>query len=158
MPTRNPSEVERRRLRVRSKRTQTRPPTQASNPAVGSSPRRNSARGRKARFAKHSGPSTRLPIRRRPSSAVVAMPPEFEHAIDDQRRELATAMTLLHCLHCVLRRETDDISSHESEAVEDATEWVELPDVTAMLLVRLHAVHLALDSVSLKHAARGTAV
>jgi hypothetical protein len=51
------------------------------------------------------------------------MPPEFEHAIDDQRRELATAMTLVHCLHCVLRRESDDICSDESEAVEDATEW-----------------------------------
>jgi hypothetical protein len=39
---------------------------------------------------------------------------EIENVIDDQRRELATAMTLLHCLHCVLRRETDYSSPDES--------------------------------------------
>jgi hypothetical protein len=37
----------------------------------------------------------------------------------------------------------------------DAVGWVELPDVTAMLLERLHSVHLALDSVSLNRAVRG---
>jgi hypothetical protein len=56
---------------------------------------------------------------------------EIENAIDHQRRELATAMTLLHCLHCVLRRETDYTSPDESEVVENAVGWVELPDVTS---------------------------
>jgi hypothetical protein len=54
---------------------------------------------------------------------------EIENAIDHQRREPATAMTLLHRLHCVLRSETDYTSPDESEAVEDAIGWVELSDV-----------------------------
>jgi hypothetical protein len=62
------------------------------------------------------------------------------------------AMTLLHCLHCVLRREAHDTGPDESAEFEDAIGWVDLPNVTAMILVRLHAIHLALDSVSLRHA------
>jgi hypothetical protein len=49
-------------------------------------------------------------------------------------------------------RLSDDAGEIESEAVEDAVGWVELPDMTAMLLERLHSVHLALDSVSLRQA------
>jgi hypothetical protein len=81
---------------------------------------------------------------------------EIENAIDYQRRELATAMTLLHCLHCVLRCETDYTSTEESAEFADAAGWVELPNMTAMLLVRLHAIHLALDSVSLRQAQQGS--
>jgi hypothetical protein len=40
----------------------------------------------------------------------------------------------------------------ESDAVKDATEWADLAEVTAMLLVQLHAIHLSLDSVSLRGA------
>jgi hypothetical protein len=40
----------------------------------------------------------------------------------------------------------------ESDAVRDATGWADLADVTALLLVQLHSVHLALDSVSLREA------
>jgi hypothetical protein len=58
-------------------------------------------------------------------------------------------MTLLHCLHCALRRETDYTRPNETPQFEEAVGWVELPRITAMLLVRLHAIHLALDSVSL---------
>ena len=84
------------------------------------------------------------------------MPVEIQSAIEDQRRELATAMTLLHCLHCVLKRETDYTSPDESAEFEDAAGWVELPDMTAMLLVRLHAIHLALGSASLRQAQQGS--
>jgi hypothetical protein len=84
------------------------------------------------------------------------MPVEIQNAIEDQRRELATAMTVLHCLHCVLRREADYTSPDESAEFEDAVGWVELPDMTAMLLVRLHAIHLALDSASLRQAQQGS--
>jgi hypothetical protein len=47
MATRNSSEGERWRLRVRSKRSQPRPPTQASYTAMGSSRPRNSTCARK---------------------------------------------------------------------------------------------------------------
>jgi hypothetical protein len=40
----------------------------------------------------------------------------------------------------------------ESDAVKDAAGWADLADVTAMLLVKLHAIHLALDSVSFRGA------
>jgi hypothetical protein len=43
------------------------------------------------------------------------MPVEIQNAIEDQRRELATAMTVLHCLHCVLRREADYTSPDEMQ-------------------------------------------
>jgi hypothetical protein len=146
MATRNSSEVERRRSRVSRKRAQTRPLTRPSYTTTGSSRPRGSA--------KRSHPSPRSPTLRRPSSlaAPPVMPSEIQNAIEDQRGELATAMTLLHCLHCVLRREVDYAGPDESVEVEDAVGWVELPDVTAMLLVRLHAIHLALDSVSLRQA------
>jgi hypothetical protein len=78
------------------------------------------------------------------------IPVQIGNAIEDQRRALVTAITLLHCLHTVLRRQTEDGGEDEPEAVQDALGWVELPDLTAMLLQRLHSVHLALDCVSLK--------
>jgi hypothetical protein len=78
------------------------------------------------------------------------IPIEINNAIEDQRRALVTAITVLHGLHTLLRRQTEDGGEEESEAVKDALGWVELPDLTAMLLQRLHSVHLALDCVSLK--------
>jgi hypothetical protein len=83
---------------------------------------------------------------------VPRMPVTIVNAIEGQRRALVTVITLLHCLHSVLRRQIDDAGEDESDAVEDAVGWVELPDLTAMLLERVHQVHLALDSVSLKRA------
>jgi hypothetical protein len=81
------------------------------------------------------------------------MPAEIEDVIEEQRRELVTAITLVHCLHSVLRRQKYD-NAEECPAVELAEHWVELPDMSAMLLARLHSVHLALDSVSLRQAAQ----
>jgi hypothetical protein len=152
MATRNSSEVERRRLRVRKKGAQTSPRTQATYPATGSPRPRNSTRARKARSAKRSGPSHRLPTQRRQSSSASAIPVEIGNAIEDQRSSLATAMSVLYCLHTELRRQTEDGGMDESDAVKNATEWADLAEVTAMLLVQLHAIHLSLDSVSLRGA------
>jgi hypothetical protein len=80
------------------------------------------------------------------------MPVEIGNAIEDQRSSLGTAMSVLYCLHTELRRQTEDGGVDESDAVKDATEWADLAEVTAMLLVQLHAIHLALDSVSLRGA------
>jgi hypothetical protein len=74
----------------------------------------------------------------------------IQNAIEHQRAELAAVMTLLHCLHCSLRCEPDYNRPEETSEFEEAAGWVELPKITAMLLVRLHAIHLALDSVSLR--------
>jgi DNA-binding XRE family transcriptional regulator len=58
----------------------------------------------------------------------------------------------------VLRREIDDGGEEESDAVEDAAGWVDMTEMIAMLMVRLDAVLLALDSVSLKQTLTGRRV
>jgi hypothetical protein len=65
---------------------------------------------------------------------------------------LITVTTLLHCLHMVLEHQQDELGVELSARAEAAVEWVNLPDMTEMLLERVHAVHLALDSVSLAKA------
>jgi hypothetical protein len=61
-------------------------------------------------------------------------------------------MSVLSCLHTELRRQTEDGGLDESDAVKNATEWADLAEVTTMLLVQLHAIHLSLDCVSLRGA------
>jgi hypothetical protein len=79
------------------------------------------------------------------------MPAAIEIAIKDQRSEIGTAITLLYCLHSVLRQEEEGDDA-ESEAVAEAAEWVDITTLTAMLLVRLHNIHAALDCVTLTEA------
>ena len=62
--------------------------------------RRNSTR---AGMARSGNPSTL-----RPPTKALSIPAAIQNAIEEQRGELATAMTLLYCLHSVLRREIDD--------------------------------------------------
>ena len=114
---------------------------------MGSSLKSKSTRVRTTRSAH---PASRSP-RKGP-----VIPVQVGNAIEDQRRALVTAITLLHCLHTVLRRQTEDGGAEEPEAVQNALGWVELPDLTAMLLEQLHSVHLALDCVSLKQAAQAS--
>lgn len=158
MATRDSSEVERRRLRVRDKRTQTPPPTPANSAATGSLRARNSARAGKAPPAKRSSPRKRTSARhlRATSGSPVkarAIPFAVQYSIDRQRGSLSAAMSLLYCLHSELRRRIEDGGPIESEAVEDAAEWVDLTAITSMLLVQLHSIHLGLDSISLRKAA-----
>jgi hypothetical protein len=119
---------------------------------MGSSRPRNSTRATKARSVKRSSPSHRRAAGRPSSPTEPRIPAAIEVAIDDQRDCLGTAISLLYCLHSALRREIADAGPEESEAIEDATEWANLTDITAMLLVRLHAVHRSLDFVSLGQA------
>jgi hypothetical protein len=77
------------------------------------------------------------------------MPVEAQEEIENQRRVLVTVTTLLHCLHTVLEHQVDTVREELSTGAKAAVRWVYLPDITAMLLERVHAVHLALDSVNL---------
>jgi hypothetical protein len=70
-------------------------------------------------------------------------------AIEDQRGNLAAAITLVYCLHATLQCEAEEGGPDEEQAVKTASEWAELSTITRMLLVRLHSIHAALDSVSL---------
>jgi hypothetical protein len=118
---------------------------------MGSSRSRNSTRAAKARSVKRTT-SSRHRAARPPDQSKPRIPPAIEIAIDDQRKSIETAISLLYCLHSALRREIDDAGRVESEAVEDASQGADLTDISAMLLVRLNAIHIALDSVALEQA------
>jgi hypothetical protein len=112
---------------------------------------RNSTRARKARSVKRSPP--------RPRAAEVPrtqnqprIPPAIEIAIDDQRSSVATAISLLYCLHSALRREIEDGGRIENEAVDHAAESADLTDISSMLLVLLDSIHTALDPSELVQA------
>ena len=85
---------------------------------------------------------------------VSKMPMGAQEEIENQRRVLVTVTTLLHCLHAVLERQDDTVGEELSTGADAAMGWVYLPDMTAMLLERIHAVHLALDSVNLMKASK----
>lgn len=80
------------------------------------------------------------------------IPPDIQEEIESQRRVLITVMTLLYCLHVILEHRDDDLGDALSEKARISAELAYLPDMTGLLLDRVHAVHLALDSVTLTKA------
>jgi hypothetical protein len=58
----------------------------------------------------------------------------------------------MHSLHMVLEHQQDELGVELSAGWEAAVGWVNLPDMTEMLLERVRAVHLALDSACLARA------
>jgi len=109
-----------------------------------------SSRPRNSTHAERAHSTNRAPRFRRADKRSPDIPVALENVIDDQRRELVTIITLLRCLHLVLRYQAENPGQDESSDVTAALGWVELPDITSMLLRRVHSVHLALDSASLK--------
>ena len=89
--------------------------------------------------------SKKRSAKRMPASPEPRIPPAVEIAIDEQRAHIATAISLLYCLHSALRREIEDAGRVESEAVENASESADVTEISAMLLVRLDSIHTALD-------------
>ena len=117
---------------------------------MGSSLRPKSTRAKSAR------PRKRRAIRETVREAdnwspaeVSEMPVGAREEIENQRRLLVTVTTLLHCLHTVLEHRVDTVGEELNTGAKAAVAWAYLPDMTAMLLERVHAVHLALDSVNL---------
>jgi hypothetical protein len=105
----------------------------------------------------HSG--KRLPSRKTRRKATNRSPAELpeipegiREEIENQRGVLGTVITLLHSLHLVLEHQQDEFGVELSAGAEAAVGWVNLPDMTEMLLERVHTVHLALDSVCLARA------
>ncbi len=110
----------------------------------------------KSTRAKSVRPGKRPPVHKTRRKATHRSPAEdsdipdgIREEIESQRRVLVTVATLLHCLHVVLEHQEDDIGEELSASATTDVEWAYLPDMTAILLERVHAVHLALDSVSL---------
>jgi hypothetical protein len=85
----------------------------------------------------------------RPLANVPEIPAGVEEEIESQRRVIVTVITLLHCLHVVLEQKDDTTDEEPNPRTDAAVKWVYLPDLTAMLLDRTHAILQALDSVSL---------
>jgi hypothetical protein len=79
-------------------------------------------------------------------------PPGLKSEIEDQRGVLVTIITLLHCLHVALKYQEDQIDEELDPRVEAGVRWVSLPEMTAMILERTHAVLSALDSSNLTKA------
>ena len=113
----------------------------------------------KRRRARVKSPNKRTPLKGRsnkrkslshPSDPITGrIPPAIEFAIGEQRGSLATAISLLYCLHSALRREIEDGGKVESEAVDDAADGADLTEISAMLLVQLNAIHNGLDTLAL---------
>ena len=118
-----------------------------------------SSRKPKSNRAKRVRPRKRLPAHktrrkatRRSSAELPEIPEGIREEIENQRGVLGTVITLLHSLHMVLEHQQDELGVELSAGAEAAVGWVNLPDMTEMLLERVHAVHLALDSVCLGRA------
>jgi hypothetical protein len=120
---------------------------------MGASRKSQSTRAKRIRPGKRR-PSNKA--RRRiinPSAAELPNIPEgIRVEIEEQRGVLIAVMTLLHCLHVVLEHQKDHGGEALSAGAKAAIRWANLPDMTEMLLERVHTVHLALDSVCLAKA------
>ena len=79
-----------------------------------------------------------------------AIPAGIADEIEDRRGAIAAAMALLYGLHSVLKNQNEDAGPVESELLADAIKWVDLTNITGLVLLQLHSIHLALDSVSLR--------
>jgi hypothetical protein len=83
---------------------------------------------------------------------ILELPPDLKSEIENQRGALVTIITLLHCLHVALKYREDQIDEGLDPRVEAGVRWVSLPEMTATILERTHAVLTALDSNNLTKA------
>src|ERR1700716_2889331 len=117
---------------------------------MGSSRKSKSVRARSARPGEQLSAHEILPkASNRTPEEVPEIPAGVENEIENQRGVLVTVITLLHCLHVVLEHQEANVDEELNPSIESAVKWASLPDLTAMLLDRTHAVLHALDSVNL---------
>jgi len=83
---------------------------------------------------------------------ILEFPPGLKSEIENQRGVLVTIITLLHCLHVALKYREDQIDEGLDPRMEAGVRWVSLPEMTATILERTHAVLSALDSSNLTKA------
>jgi len=126
---------------------------------MGSSRKPKSVRSKSARRGQR--PLAGKIVRRTSRGVRVAapeIPPGIHDEIERQRDVLLTMVTLLHCLHVTLelrsthRDEETDIEF--DPRLQAAARAAYLPEMTALLLERAHAVLDALDSNNLTNALR----
>ena len=76
------------------------------------------------------------------------IPEAIELAIQHERARLMTSITLLFSLHCILRWQLEGLGE-VNEHVESAAKWVNVTELTTMLLGKLHTVLRNLDEIAL---------
>jgi hypothetical protein len=118
-----------------------------------------SSRKWKSTRAKSARPGERPPTREIPPKASnraqaepLEIPPGVLVEIEEQRSILVTVITLLHCLHVLLKQREDSVHDELNPRIVAAVRWASLPEMTTMLLERTHAVLSALDVVNLTKA------
>ena len=104
-------------------------------------------------MSSHKKRPNRKPANQSPRDLPFTVPPGVEEQIEVRRTDIAEAMSLIFGLHSILKSH-EDPGPAESSLLVDAITCVELSDITELVLLKLHAVHLALDSVTLRAAAR----
>lgn len=124
---------------------------------MGSSRKPKLVRAKSARPGQR--PLTRQSVRKTPRrtlATVPEIPPGVRDEIERQRDVLLTIITLLHCFHVALElRSTHPGKEMDIEfgtRLQAAARCAYLPEISALLLERTHAVFSALDSVNLEKA------
>ena len=122
-----------------------------------------SSRKSKSTRAKSARPGERPPTREIPHKAsnrapaeALEIPPGVLEEVEKQRGVLVTVITLLHCLHVAIQQREDSVDNELNPRIEAAARWASLPEMTAMLLERTHAVLSALDVVNLTKAPKAS--
>jgi hypothetical protein len=122
---------------------------------MGSSRKSKSVRAKSARPGEQPSAHEILPkASNRTPEEVPEIPAGVLNEIENQRGVLVTVITLLHCLHIVLEHREDNVDEEPNPRKEAAVNWASLPEMTAMLLERTHAVLSALDSLNLTKASK----
>ena len=111
--------------------------------------RTKSARPNQRRSARKIGLKTSL----RASEVVAEIPLGVQDEIERQRDVLMTIISILHCFHVVLERQSmhrdENMDMEFDLRLQAAARCVSLHQVSALLLERTHAVFAALDIVNL---------
>jgi phage FluMu protein gp41 len=93
-------------------------------------------------------PTHSLREKRKKVPESLPIPIAVELAIQQERATLITSITLLFSLHCILRRQLEGLGE-VNEPVESAAKWVNVTELTTMLLGKLHTVLRNLDEIAL---------
>jgi hypothetical protein len=120
---------------------------------MGSFRKAKSTRAKSARLGERP-PNRKIPAKasHRATHKALEIPPGILEEIEKQRGVLVVVITLLHCLHVVLKQREDTVLDELNPRILAAVRWASLPEMTAILLERTHAVLSALDSVNLTKA------
>lgn len=120
---------------------------------MGSSRTRKSVRPKSGRHGERSlSREMLLNTSKQAQAKILEFPRGLKNELENQRGVLVTIITLLHCLHVALKYREDQFDEGLDPRMEAGVRWVSLPEMTATILERAHAVLTALDASNLTKA------